>query len=95
MKPPRPRICLIDTAEPLLGFHGLVMRCGKVLNQAEIVWMVRDDYRDFQMNQEYSSQLCRKCWALGAEPIPIPGEKSYSYACVEGQEQRLVEEGAA
>jgi hypothetical protein len=95
MKSPRPRICLIDTAEPLLCFNGLVMRCGKILSQAEIVWMVRDDYRDFGMNPEYSSQLCRRCWEAGAEPEPVPGEKSYSYACVEGQEQTLTDEGAA
>jgi hypothetical protein len=38
MKPPKPKIHLMDVSEPLLCFSGLVMRCGAVLHSAEMVY---------------------------------------------------------
>ena len=40
MKAPRPKIHVINTAEPLLCFNGLVMRCGLELKQAGAAWEV-------------------------------------------------------
>jgi hypothetical protein len=83
MKTPRPKIHLIDVSEPLLGFHNLVMRCEHVLTQAEIIWMVRDDYAT-ALPSEQAGQLCRKC-IRDVVPYASSG-RVYSYACIEGAE---------
>jgi hypothetical protein len=77
MKTPRPKIHLIDVSEPLLGFHNLVMRCEHVLTQAEIIWMVRDDYATALPSEQASSgRVYSYACIEGAEAQPSAEEQS-------------------
>jgi hypothetical protein len=79
MRPPRPRIHLLDTDEPLLAYHELIVRCGLVLKNAEPKFMWAED-----VSEAFRVPLgtCRSCMEL-----PQTGENArhYCYGLVEGQ----------
>jgi len=80
MKEPRPKIHLLDVSDPLENWSGLVVRCGRVLNNAHAEFMFVEGYDlPFQ-----TLRSCSRCWAL--EPA---GEEKrhYVYGLVEGQTQ--------
>ena len=77
MKEPRPKIHLLDVSEPLETWSGLIVRCGKVLQNAHAEFMFVEGY-DLPVQ---TIRSCSRCWAL--EPA---GEEKrrYVYGLVEG-----------
>jgi len=43
MKPPRPKVHLLDVSEPLLAYHNLICRCGITLRNAQPKFMLSQD----------------------------------------------------
>ena len=79
----RPKIHIIDTAEPLLGYHALVTRCGEiVVNAAPVVMFSGECF------QIWPTRTCIDC--LRSEPS---GEhkRTYMYGLVEKATEEMAE----
>jgi len=85
VKQTRPKLHLLDAAEPLLGFHGLICRCQTELHTASPQFMVTEEWDGILPS---SVSVCRKC----QEMKPQGEEKRrYIYGLCEGQEERDAE----
>ena len=83
MKPTKPRIHLLDVAEPLFAFRDLTVRCGVTLHNAEVKFMVEQDIATCMLPP---MQTCMKCW--DAAPETAEAKRRYEYGLVEAQEAR-------
>lgn len=79
MKERAPRIHLLDVAEPLLGFHGLIVRCGIELRNAKPKFQIIEELSE---NFFLPLTTCTKCRTL----VPIGEDKRhYLYGLIEAQ----------
>jgi hypothetical protein len=79
MKSPHPKIHLIDTDEPIIGWYRLIMRCGTELRNAKPKFQITED-----LNEHFNMPLtvCRECLQLGPAG---EAKRHYLYGLVEGQ----------
>lgn len=89
MRPPRPRIHLLDLDEPLLAFRDLVCRCQAVLKNAQPEFMAVNPELTFELMELLALRLCTEC--RKREPVGAD-KRRYCYGLVEGQEERNFEE---
>lgn len=89
MKTPKPRVHLIDIAEPLLAFRQLSVRCGLTLQNAAPQFMLTKE-ANFDAKYALFRGICREC--VDAEPTP-EAKRSYIYGLVEAQELKDSETG--
>lgn len=87
MKQPRPKIHLLDCDEPLLGFHGLLVRCGLTLQNATPQFMVTEEANAGAKDVLFRGG-CRKCVEL--EPA-ADAKRTYIYGLCEGQSAKDAE----
>jgi len=83
MKPPRPKVHLLDVSEPLLAYHNLICRCGITLRNAQPKFMLSQDW----IVKRFSTidGICSNC----AQDEPTADDKRhYVYGLCEGQEER-------
>ena len=86
MKLPKPKIHLLDCSEPLLGFHGLICRCGVELRNAKPKFQLVEDLAE---NFLMPLTVCRECLNLG--PKESLDKRQYLYGLIEGQSARDLE----
>ena len=84
MKEPAAKVHLLDVSDPLKKWSGLIVRCGKVLQNAHAEFMFVEGY-DLPVQ---TIRSCSRCWAL--EPA---GEQArhYIYGLCETKESDDVE----
>ena len=82
MKPPAPKIHLLNVHESLLSFHELEMRCGVVLKNAIPKFMRSDDLRR-EVTLPFG--VCRKCLEA---PVEQMEGSYYEYGLVEGEVEK-------
>lgn len=75
------KIHLLDTAEKLDAFHGLVCRCGQVLENAQAVYFA--DLNFFRPEQFNSLRDCARYWLM---PPVGTQRRQYVYGLCEKRE---------
>ena len=82
MKPPRPKIHLLDVDEPLFAFHNLIVRCGATLKNAEMKFSAAHDMSEYLLTPLGTCLQCIK------EAPTLEAERHYLYGLVEAQEEK-------
>ncbi len=89
MKPPSPKLHLLDVSEPLLSFSNLEMRCGIVLKNARMMF---GRVEELKAEMSLPFNVCIKCLQLN----PPPSEKrEYLYGLIEAERGQEVKGEAA
>jgi hypothetical protein len=83
----RPKIHLLDTDEPLVGFFCLLVRCGAELRNAKPKFHITEDMRE---NFNMPLTVCRDCLRL--DP-PMTDKRVYLYGLTEAQSAQDAESG--
>ena len=85
MRPPRPKIHMIDVSDPIFSFHNLIVRCQVTLRNAEVKMMAASDTAE---NCLPPIGICKKC--LGEYQPTGEALKTtyYTYWLVEGEEEK-------
>lgn len=86
MKPVRPKIHVIDLAEPLLCFSDLIPRCGVTVKHAEPVFMLAEDEG---IVFTFPMRTCMTC--LRQEPKG-ESKRQYVYGICEAESARHLTE---
>ena len=82
MKPPRPKIHILDCEDPLFAFRDLAVRCQTVLHNAEMKMSASSDMQEYLM---FPMGTCLEC--LDAAPVG-DDKRHYIYFLVEAQEEK-------
>ena len=89
MRSPRPKIHLIDVAEPLLCFCRLLCRCGQEIRNAEMVFGIgMDECAPFT----FPIRTCRECLTKSPQG---DDRRRYVYGLIEAEEALHMEAEAS
>ena len=78
----RPHLHLLTVAEPLISFHQLEVKCGKVLENALMIYGLALDFRA-ELARPLGMKICLECLSHASDPPEAEEVRVYEYGLVE------------